>query len=246
MDGSATREIGAGSRHVRTAVRGFVALSLLAALTACQYPRDPEGTLDRVTGDVVRAGIGDDPPWAFIEEGRPAGIEVDLIEAFARSLGARIRWTHASHEDLLEGLEEGTLDVVIDGITTESPWSGRVGLARPYVTTAVVVGFPLGSHVPSDIAGVHVQVERGSVAEGLLEHTDAVAVPVPSLQPSAPAAVDDWALDDLGLRPSGVELAQEQHTIAVRAGENAWLVRLEEFLVGHEGMARRLLNGAEP
>jgi hypothetical protein len=110
----------------------------------------------------------------------------------------------------------------------------------------VVVGFPTGSPAPSDIAGVRVQVERGSVAEGLLEHTDAIAVPVSSVQPGSPAAVDDWALDDLGLRPSGVELAERQHTIAVRAGENAWLVKLEEYLVGHEAMVGKLLDGAAP
>jgi polar amino acid transport system substrate-binding protein len=224
----------------------WLAVLLLLPLAACQYPRDPEGTLDRVTGGVVRAGVGDDPPWAAVERGRPAGIEVDLIEAFARSLGARVQWTHASEEELMEGLEEGSLDVVVDGITVDSPWNGRVGLARPYVTTGVVVGFPSGSRVPGDIAGVKVQVERGSVAEGLLEHTDAIPIPVSSLRRGVPAAVDDWAVDDLGLRPSGVELAEEQHTIAVRAGENAWLIRLEEFLITHEATVRGLLRGAAP
>ena len=69
-------------------------LLLLAAVLAvgCQYPRDPEGTLDRVRGGVMRVGVTHVDPWVKLDGGTPSGVEVELLERFARTIDAEVEW----------------------------------------------------------------------------------------------------------------------------------------------------------
>lgn len=52
-------------------------------LAACQYPRDPEDTLDYVQGDTLRVGVIDDPPWVDLSGKHPSGVEPELLREFA-------------------------------------------------------------------------------------------------------------------------------------------------------------------
>jgi hypothetical protein len=40
-----------------------VVLATAATFAGCDYPRDPENTLDHVEGGVLRAGVIESPPW---------------------------------------------------------------------------------------------------------------------------------------------------------------------------------------
>jgi polar amino acid transport system substrate-binding protein len=229
-------------------VRALTLVMLLAALAAagCQYPRDPDGTLNRVEGGVMRVGVTDADPWVALEGDRPVGgAEVELARRFARDLGARIEWVQGSEEELVDAAKEGQVDLIIGGITSKSRWKKDVAFTRPYVETRTVVGTPAGGSYADDFAGVPVAVELGSEEEGLLEQrTDARVVPVRDLAARAgrPAAVPDYLLDDLGLTDSGTELDEAEHVMAVKLGENAFLVRLERFLLNREDEIRRLVT----
>jgi polar amino acid transport system substrate-binding protein len=229
-------------------VRALTLVMLLAALATagCQYPRDPDGTLNRVEGGVMRVGVTDADPWVALEGDRPVGgAEVELARRFARDLGARIEWVQGSEEELVDAAKEGQVDLIIGGITSKSRWKKDVAFTRPYVETRTVVGTPAGGSYADDFAGVPVAVELGSEEEGLLEQrTDARVVPVRDLAARAgrPAAVPDYLLDDLGLSDSGAELDKSKHVMAVKLGENAFLVRLERFLLDREDEIRRLVT----
>jgi polar amino acid transport system substrate-binding protein len=229
-------------------VRALTLVMLLAALATagCQYPRDPDGTLNRVEGGVMRVGVTDADPWVALEGDRPVGgAEVELARRFARDLGARIEWVQGSEEELVDAAKEGQVDLIIGGITSKSRWKKDVAFTRPYVETRTVVGTPAGGSYADDFAGVPVAVELGSEEEGLLEQrTDARVVPVRDLAARAgrPAAVPDYLLDDLGLTDSGTELDEAEHVMAVKLGENAFLVRLERFLLNREDEIRRLVT----
>jgi polar amino acid transport system substrate-binding protein len=217
-----------------------------ASLAAgCQYPRDPNGTLDRVEGGVLRVGVAESDPWVVMDGDQPSGgAEVEMIRRFARRLRARIEWVHGSEEELVAASKEGAIDVLIGGLTSKSRWKKDVAFTRPYVETRVVVGAPSGRSYPDDFADVSVVVERGTEEQGLLERrTEAQVVPVSSLASGRgePAAVHDYLLDDLGLIATGTELASERHVMAVPLGENAFMVRLERFLLEREGEIRELL-----
>ena len=228
-------------------MRPLTVALLLAALVApaCQYPRDPDGTLDRVEGGVMRVGVTESDPWVLLDGEEPeGGAEVELARRFARDVGARIAWVQGSEEELVDAAKEGQVDLILGGLTSKSRWKKDVAFTRPYVETRSVVGAPAGRSYPDDFAGVPVAVELGSEGEGLLEQrTDARVVPVRDLAARAgePAAVPDYLLGDLGLTDSGTELDQAKHVMAVKLGENAFLVRLERFLLNREDEIRRLL-----
>lgn len=220
---------------------------LLCLLPACaSAPADPEATLERVTGGRIRAGISASEPWTMFEDGEPAGVEVELLEDFAAELESEVEWVQGSEEELIGAMELGQLDVVLGGFSAESPWIQHAAMTHPYYTSQVVVAVPEGDEVPDDIAGLEVAVEANTEAAGLLEKTDAVVDRVEDIESVAgPVAVDDWLLDDLGLTPTGVVLSETDHVMAVRLGENGWLVTLEKFLVSRTADVPELLDEAE-
>jgi polar amino acid transport system substrate-binding protein len=222
-----------------------VLLLVAVAAIGCQYPRDPDGTLNRVEGGVMRVGVTEADPWVVLEENRPVGgAEVELARRFARELGARIEWVQGSEEELVDAAKEGQVDLIVGGLTSKSRWKKDVAFTRPYVETRAVVGVPAGESFPDDFAGVPVAAELGTEEEGLLaQRTEARVVPVASLDERAgrPAAVPHYLLDDLRLNDSGTELDKAKHVMAVKLGENAFLVRLERFLLNREDEIERLL-----
>lgn len=223
----------------------LLAVVLAALLAGCGIPRDPESTLDRVRGGTLRVGITESEPWTRLETGQPGGVEVELVQRFAAELGARVEWAAGSEADLIAALEVRELDLVVGGLTADTPWQTKAAITRSYATTRVVVAVPASQPVPDDIAGLRVAVELGTDAAGILEDkTDAIPVRVPDVTQvkGSAVAVDDWLLDNLDLRDTGVHLRKAKHVMATPLGENAFLVRLERFLIAHQDQVPALLD----
>jgi membrane-bound lytic murein transglycosylase MltF len=130
-------------RFLAVALAGLVAVAGCAAI-----PVDPEGTLERVSGGVLRVGMSQHEPWTALEDGERSGVEVRLIEEFAAERDADVEWRDGGEESLIGQLHRGELDVVVGGLTEKSPWSSHAALTRPYV---VVTG-PTGSPEPHVMA----------------------------------------------------------------------------------------------
>jgi polar amino acid transport system substrate-binding protein len=217
------------------------------ALAACGLPRDPDGTLDRVRGGTIRAGLIEHPPWASNDAGGPAGVEVELLEGLAEDLDAEIRWTTGTEGELIDALELGELDAVVGGLTVDSPWVSKAAFTAPYLATRTVVGVPAEEPSALDLEGTEVAVERGSPAAGLLRAAGAIPVAVDDLTlVQGPAAVEDWLLDDLDLQATDEILEEREHVLALPLGENAWLVEVEEYLDAEERRAAELLDEVRP
>jgi polar amino acid transport system substrate-binding protein len=229
----------------RDGVTAALAAVAFAALSGCQIPQDPDGTLDIVRDGTLRVGVTESAPWVDLADPEnPEGVEPELVRRFASRLNAEIDWIDGSEEELMGGLKEGQLDLVVGGLTRKSPWKKEASLTWPYLETRLVVGAPPGASLPDDLDGVPVAFERGGEAGGLLERkTGASAIAVDKLDDARGAvAADEWVLNDLGLRRTGVELAKHQHVMATPLGENAWLVELERFLLKRKGEIRALLQ----
>jgi polar amino acid transport system substrate-binding protein len=116
-------------------------IATLALALACGLPRDPEGTLERVRGGTLRVGFVVDTPWVTEARIGAGGIEGAIAAELARGLGARVTWTHASETPLLTALHDGDLDLVIAGLTKDSPWAAKASFTRPYyVDTTTIHG----------------------------------------------------------------------------------------------------------
>jgi ABC-type amino acid transport substrate-binding protein len=112
-----------------------VAATVVGVMSGCglQIPADPDGTLDRVRGGTLHAGLSPNGEITEVDEsGRVRGSEVSTVEAFAEELGADVDWTVGSEESLVRGLEDGQLDLVVAGLTDATPWEEKAGVTRPY------------------------------------------------------------------------------------------------------------------
>jgi ABC-type amino acid transport substrate-binding protein len=122
------------SRFHRWAIRVLVvAVATLLAGCGLTIPSDPDGTLDRVRGGELRVGVSVNPPWTGAGAGR-SGTEVDLVREFAERVDAEIAWTEGGEEALAGAMERGELDLIIGGLTAESPWADKVALTAPYTS----------------------------------------------------------------------------------------------------------------
>ena len=119
-------------------VRLTLFVSLLST-AACNLPRDPGGTLDRVRGGTMRVGMVVDTPWVTDSGDGAGGIERTIVNELARELGATVEWHRGPAERLLEALHDRDLDLVIGGFTASSPWKQHVSLTKPYYTDTTVV-----------------------------------------------------------------------------------------------------------
>jgi polar amino acid transport system substrate-binding protein len=230
---------------MRRACPLLLAVAFFAA--GCQYPRDPEGTLDRVRGGVMRVGVTHVDPWVKLDGGDPSGVEVELLQRFADTLDAEIEWVEASETELMEALHGRQLDVVVAGLTRRSEWQRVAALTRPFVSYEVVIAAPdeaTADRLSEDLEGARIAVEAHSPEAAKLEQdTDADVVPVDDIAAvDGPVAVPEYMLDDLGYVRTDAELDEHEHAMAVSMGENAFLVELERFLLGREAEAGALLE----
>ena len=201
---------------------------IAVATASCGIPRDPEGTLARVEGGVLRVGVVDNPPWASVPaSGEAAGVEPRLVRVLAAELGAGVEWVPGGESELLAALEHHSLDLVIGGLSAASPWGPKLGFSRPYYTDTLAVA---GVAAEGSLQGVRVGVERDRAGASALESRGAQPVPVAELAAfSGPVAAPVWRLEQLGLS-AGEVLDQEKRVFAAAPGENGWLVRVERFL----------------
>lgn len=193
----------------------------------------------------MRVGVAENDPWVLLDvsDEPEGGVEVGLIEEFAASIDAEIEWFEGSVDELMAGLHTRSVDLVVGGLGSTSPFSKEGTFTHPYLTTFTTIGVAPGTDPDVELNGMEVAVEAGSELEGLVRKLDVVVVPVDDLATAAPpVALENWLLDDLGLQPHSVRITETDHVMAVPHGENAWLTALERFLLANASRARDLLD----
>lgn len=99
-----------------------------SAMAACgPYPRDVEGTLSSIQRThVIHIGLiaGTDRSPNFVKA-------QSYIKQIAEDVGAKIELREASTEALLAEIEQGSLDLAIGEIATDSPWLPDVAIIEP-------------------------------------------------------------------------------------------------------------------
>jgi len=225
-------------------VSWLLAVVLLGA--GCGIPKDVDSTLERVRGGTLRVGVVEHEPFTRVENGTPAGPEVQLAQELAQKMGATVAWTVGAESRLMEAVSHRQIDLVIGGIAADTPYGSHVGLSQPYLRARLTVGVPAGQTAPSELKGQRVAVAQGHAASALLEKKGAVPEPVKSLS-TAPGlrAAPDWQLEAWGYTPTELSLKKEAVLMVVPPGENGWLRQVDLFLHEREAQARtRLVEAA--
>jgi hypothetical protein len=95
--------------------------SLVALMSGCgiTVPSDPDGTLDSVRGGELRVGVSPNDDYTVVN-GDDATLDAD------------VDWTIGSEQALVKKLENDEIDLLIAGITDDTPWVDKAGVSRPY------------------------------------------------------------------------------------------------------------------
>jgi polar amino acid transport system substrate-binding protein len=228
--------------HVTRLAAAAIAAGLIT--TACNLPRDSNGTLDRVRGGKMRVGFVVDTPWVTDSSDGPGGIEPALVRSLAHDLGARVEWTRGQQSQLLETLSGRELDLVVGGLDAKSPWKQKLALTRPYYTDTVLVADSAGAPPPTSVRRLTVAVRQGDPVAAEIRKKKGTPMPVDDLASARGAiAAPTWQLAQLGrIGNQRLKLMQTQHVLAAPAGENGWLVRVEQTLYGAQDRIPSLLR----
>lgn len=146
---------GERKRGARAVAFAAGALIVGVALTGCAelaVPADPDGSLERIEGNVLRAGASLHTQLVEQDGEEAEGPLAELVEEFASEHDAEVEWRFGSEEMLVTSLEEGELDLVVGGITADTPWVDRAAVTREHQLLTVagdrhpVVLLPLGEN----------------------------------------------------------------------------------------------------
>ncbi len=216
----------------------FSVLPALGTTTAAERPR------------LIVSGDHDNPPYEFLENGKPTGFNIDLIRAVAEVMGLDVQIRLGPWNQVRQDLEQGKVDMLA-GMYYSADRSRLVDFSVPH--TMVSSGIFVRKNSPirtfADLRGKEVIVQEGDVIydllkeNGLTSHVIAVTNPEDVLRLLAFGKHDgalmpsrlqgEYFAKKLGLtniRAINSELPQLRYCFAVHKGNRELLYRLDEGL----------------
>ncbi|MFT3742549.1 MAG: transporter substrate-binding domain-containing protein [Gammaproteobacteria bacterium] len=177
----------------------------------------------------IEVGVIENFPWAYGEKAHYRGVEVTLIQAWSQQLGIKPVWHSLEREKALIALKNGILDVVIGGLTDDSPWKKEVTLTHCFYEENFYVGLSF-HNVLNAKNHPKVAVDSFSFLMPYLQknHFSPIRAMNP-YQTSLPVADSEWRLKENRLVPKEF-LTERKHVMAIMNGENLLLTKLEAFL----------------
>ncbi|MEV6041654.1 transporter substrate-binding domain-containing protein [Nonomuraea sp. NPDC052116] len=147
-------------------------LAMIAAtttcLTACGGQAKSSDLLERVkAAGVIRvAQTQANPPWNFLENGKPAGYDVDVANELAKRLGiAKVEFVASNFQSFIAGVQAGRFDAVIAGQTITDERKKQVDFSRPYQVNGIsifVAGANTSINGVADLKGKKLAVTAGT------------------------------------------------------------------------------------
>jgi membrane-bound lytic murein transglycosylase F len=127
-------------------------VSLLFLLAACQ-PSDKNAKLQQIKkANVLKVGILFNPTSYYVDIDTPAGFEHDLVQNFAEYLDVEIELIPSYHvSELLPKLENGTVDILVGGLTPTKSRSEKFRYSPPYLNISQKVVFKQGRKRPNSM-----------------------------------------------------------------------------------------------
>ena len=143
-------------------------LSLIVAVTAfvgCGKGNSLEAVQKK--GVLTVATSPDFPPFESLDGDRIVGIEVDILEKIAETLGVEIKFEQTDFDSVLPGVQAGKFDVGMSGITVTAEREKNADFTDPYFMAAQAIVVMEDSDITckADLEGKSVSVQTGTTAE---------------------------------------------------------------------------------
>ena len=110
-------------------------LPLLLAGTLVAEPARAGGVDEIIKAGVLRVCTpGDYKPFAFAKpDGTYEGIDVDLMQSLATSLGVKVEWVKTTWANLMADFTGNKCDIAVGGISVTLDRQKRVAFSAPYM-----------------------------------------------------------------------------------------------------------------
>lgn len=125
-------------------------------------------------GALIVASACPDPPFELMENGQASGFDIQLIQAICRQMGLtlqRVRFLGDNFNDIFDGLEKHTCDVVISGTTITPERASLVLFSKPYLefNQGVAVNRTRTPNVTSvaDLRGLTAGIQSGNTSDAV-------------------------------------------------------------------------------
>ena len=78
-------------------------------------------------------------PFEFVENGKPAGFDMELTVAIMKTQGAEVQLNNLPFDGLIPALQAGTIDIAMSGMTITEERQKRISFSEPYYDNGLVV-----------------------------------------------------------------------------------------------------------
>jgi polar amino acid transport system substrate-binding protein len=157
---------------------------ILLVLVACGNAPTAGHTLAdiKARGEITwGADVQGGEPYVYEDPANPShlvGFEVDLMDAIARRLGVKARMVQYNWSNLVQSLERGDFDVIMNGLEATQERKDRILLSDPYYVYAETLTVRRGSDIKSvfELGGKRVGTLNQTFAHDILRM-------MPTIQP---------------------------------------------------------------
>ncbi|MGH8959803.1 MAG: ABC transporter substrate-binding protein [Jatrophihabitantaceae bacterium] len=112
------------------------------------------------------------PPYTFMQNNRPTGIDVDVANALSEAMGVKVDWLQTGYVGIFAALQGGKCDMIINGINGEADHD-NVMAQIPYLqdTQGFITkqGNPANIKTLDDAAGKSIATQLGSTTAAYLQ-----------------------------------------------------------------------------
>jgi polar amino acid transport system substrate-binding protein len=160
----------------------FLSLAIVGSVAACGSEPEPTAPEPQIAppeigeAGVLRAGVDlGYPPFAGVDQGVEAGIDVDIAAAIAEQLGLRLELIDVTPEDGPDALNDGRIDIMLgataitETVLADISTAGSYLLEGPVFFSVVATGSAEPTVTADGLTGRRVGAQQGSQVYWMLE-----------------------------------------------------------------------------
>ena len=150
----------------------LMVLSLsLIALTGCGNAADKQ-SVEKIKerGEIVVYTNAEFPPFEYLADGKPVGVDMDIAQAIADELGVELKIENVKFDTIISSVQSGKASMGAAGITVNEEREESVDFSVSYTTSTQYVILPTETEYKdiSSLKGMGIGVQLGTTGDFII------------------------------------------------------------------------------